>query len=143
MDQIVYLIKTFLLTLMAGRGAFFSLAVLLLFLVLPKRFKCAGATLLEYRHDYAADIFLMIVFISGLVYLLYPNYLDHVESTITSLGLVLERGEELYPFPDQYPYHGLLYGPLLATIQATLIPIGMPILVASKIPGLVAFLISI
>jgi hypothetical protein len=143
MEQITYLTKTFLLTSMSGRGAFFSLMVLLLFLAMPKKIKSATTTLLGYRHDYVATALLAITFVTGLVYLSFPNYLDHVESTIASLGMVLERGEVIYPFPDFYPYHGLLYGPLLATVQTAFTQTGLSVLVASKLPGLIAFLISI
>lgn len=135
--------KAFLLTSMTGRGAFFSLMVLLFFLAMPKKIKSAATNLLSYRHDYVATALLAITFFTGLIYLSFPNYLDHVESTIASLGMVLVRGEVIYPFPDFYPYHGLLYGPLLATVQTAFTQTGLSVLVASKLPGLIAFLISI
>lgn len=143
MEQITYLTKTILLASIYGKGAFFSLIVLLIFLALPKKIKSTTTTLLDYRYDYVAMAFLAVTFITGLAYLLFPNYLDHVESTIASLGTVLERGEAIYPFPDTYPYHGLLYGPLLATVQTVFNQTGMSVLVASKLPGLISFFISI
>lgn len=143
MEQITSLTKMLAVAVMTERGTFFCVTVLFIYTLLPKDIKQKVFGKLQYRFDYAATTLLTAIFIAGIVYLSYPNYLDHLESSITSLGTVLSHGESLYPQPDFYPYHGLLYGPLLATIQAFFSQIGLPILFSSKIPGLIAFLSSI
>jgi hypothetical protein len=120
----------------------FCAALLLCFWLLPQRLKSGVAQLLSYRHDRVAMLLVALLAIGGLVYLAYPNYFDHVESTVAELGLVLQRGEALYPSPDRYPYYGVLYGPALAESQLPLGTMHLPLLLSSKLPGLLAFVIS-
>lgn len=75
-----------------------------------------------------------------LVYLAFPNFIDHFEASIAGQGQVLRSGNDLYPFPDPYPYHGTQYGPLLALIQLVFGSLGLPVIVAAKIPGYLAFI---
>jgi len=124
------------------RGAVFCALLLLCFWLLPQKLRTRVAELLSYRHDRVAMLFTGLLAIGGLVYLAYPNYFDHVESTIAELGLVLQRGEALYPSPDRYPYYGLLYGPALAESQLPLGYLHLPLVLSSKMPGLLAFVIS-
>lgn len=138
-DHVLRLVDYFVIT----RGALFSFLFLSLFLLLPRRIKRQFSNLMEYRYDHTAMVLLATAGIAGLSYLAYPGYIDHVESTIASLGLVVRQGNSLYPLPDPFPFHGLLYGPVLAYTQAFLTPQHWPILLASKLPGLVAFLASV
>jgi hypothetical protein len=62
---------------------------------------------------------------------------------MASLGGVLFRGEDLYPAGDFYPYHGMVYGPALAEMQWVIREIGLPLIFGSKIPGVLAFFISV
>ncbi|MEI8185221.1 MAG: hypothetical protein WCG19_00840 [Chlorobiaceae bacterium] len=94
------------------------------------------------RYDAYAQIYFYIFILLGSLYVFYPNYLDHIESTIAVLGGVMQRGEALYPAPDPYPYHGILYGPALAEIQGLFHWIGLPVMVGSKLPGILAFILA-
>ncbi len=124
------------------RGTVFCAALLLCFWLLPQKLRTRATGLLSYRHDRVAMLLTGLLAIGGLVYLGYPNFFDHVESTIAGLGLVLHRGEALYPSPDRYPYYGVLYGPALAESQLPLDDLHLPVLLSSKLPGLLAFVIS-
>lgn len=77
-------------------------------------------------------------------YALYPNYSDIAGPAMTAVGIALLEGRPLYPGLDDYSFHGMLYGPLLAEIQAAGIYLGsglagLPVMVSSKLPGVLAF----
>ena len=81
----------------------------------------------------------------ALAYALYPNFIDHAEPAMATLGIILLKGRPLYPGLDEYSFHGLLYGPLLFEIQAGAIFLGstlagLPVILSSKLAGLLAFL---
>lgn len=134
--------QLFLLERYETRGALLGTVALLLFLLLSQRLRATASGLLDYRHDRVAMLLIATVAFAGVAYLAYPNYFDHVESTVAWLGLVLRRGAALYPSPDRYPYDGVLYGPGLALSQLPIAALHLPELVGSKLSGLVAFLIS-
>lgn len=80
----------------------------------------------------------------AMVYVLYPNFRDHVEPSMATLGVSLLKGEPLYPSLDDYTFHGLLYGPLLSEIQAGALFVGvslagLPVIISSKLAGVLAF----
>lgn len=100
------------------------------------------SAIFDRRYDTYAKIWFCIFVLLGGFYVFYPNYFDHIESTIAALGGVMRRGEPLYPAPDPYPYHGILYGPALAGIQWLFQGIGLPVIVGSKLPGFLAFVVS-
>ena len=76
-------------------------------------------------------------------YLFYPSYLDHLESTIATLGVIFFNGGQIYPILTDHSLHGLLYGPALTEIQSTFGLLGLPTILSSKIPGVLALIISI
>ena len=81
----------------------------------------------------------------ALAYAFYPNFSDHAEPAMATLGLVLLKGKPLYPALDAYSFHGLLYGPLLAESQAAALFLGsslagLPVLLSSKLAGVFSFL---
>jgi len=124
-------------------GAIICLPAIAIYGVLrePVRRRIEGFT--SYHHDYVAVAFLWIFLFCGILYLVYPNYLDHVESTIAVLGHVLARGDALYPMPDEYPYHGIIYGPALAEIQEIFQTARINTMFSSKMPGVIAFACTI
>lgn len=79
-------------------------------------------------------------------YALHPNFIDHAEPAMTGLGIALIEGRALYPPVDAYTFHGLLYGPLVAEAQAAALrlgeAIGLPVVIASKLPGVAAFVLA-
>lgn len=83
----------------------------------------------------------------ALAYALYPNFFDHAEPAIPGLGMALLEGRPLYPDLSEYSFHGTLYGPLAAEIQAIAIVLGsrlagLPVILASKLAGVLAFLLA-
>ena len=83
----------------------------------------------------------------GLAYAFYPNFLDHAEPAMATLGIALMQGLPLYPPLEDASFRGLLYGPLVAETQAAALYLGatlagLPVLVASKLAGLAAFLLA-
>lgn len=79
----------------------------------------------------------------SICYLLYPSYLDHVSSTIATLGVIYLKGGQIYPDLTEYSMHGLLYGPALSEISAVFSSLGWPVIFSSKIPGVIALNIYI
>ena len=51
-------------------------------------------------------------------YLYCPAFLDHIEASVVSNVHYLLAGRPLYPSLDSYSFSGLLYGPLLAELNA-------------------------
>ena len=76
----------------------------------------------------------------GAAYVLYPNYLDHLEPTVASLGLIFKQGLSIYPALDEYTFHGLIYGPLLSEIQAIFQYFPFDAITNSKLPGFLSLL---
>lgn len=80
----------------------------------------------------------------GLAYTFYPNFIDHAEPAMATLGMVLMQGRPLYPALDVPSFHGLLYGPLVAESQAAAIYLGalagLPVILASKLMGFATLL---
>lgn len=81
----------------------------------------------------------------ALGYAFFPNYSDHAEPAITGLGTALLEGRPLYPGLGEYSFHGVLYGPLSAEIQAAAIYLGtvlagLPVMLSSKLAGVLLFL---
>ena len=80
-----------------------------------------------------------IMAVLALFYLTYPAYLDHTEATIANFGALLRTGGQLYPDLSVYSMHGQLYGPFLSEVQAAIQSLGLPVILASKLTGLLAF----
>jgi hypothetical protein len=143
MEHLATVLKFILLDPFRSRGAIFCLLVLLIYLALPLKIRRLISDRLNLRFDYVAPP-LMFFFVGiAFLYLLYPNYLDHVEATLTSLGGVLERKEALYPGGDRYPYNGIVYSPALAEVQWAIRKFDLPIVFSSKVPAFIAFVSSI
>jgi hypothetical protein len=84
-----------------------------------------------------------LTIIAACSYLFYPGYIDHVESTIATLGIIFNGNEKIYPELTEYSFHGLLYGPALTEIQALFQRFGLPLIGASKLASLISLLISL
>lgn len=144
MELTAAILKFVLVDPVRSRGAIFCLLILLSYLLLPARSKHSIVSYLRLRFDYISIGTLLLYVIIAACYLVYPNYLDHVESTVTSLGGILQRSELIYPAGDLYPYHGgLPYGPILAELQWCVRQLGLPLIFVSKLPGVFAFITSI
>lgn len=120
-------------------GIYAILISILTYLLLPLSLRTAIIQRITFQYDKAALLIASIFVIAAFSYIFYPNYLDHGEATIASLGGIFSRGDLLYPTPDTYPYHGLLYGPVLAEIQAGFRWFNLPTIFGSKIPGFLVF----
>jgi hypothetical protein len=77
----------------------------------------------------------------SILYLTYPNYIDHVEPIVANLGYRFKRGEAVYPPLDSYTFHGIVYGPLLAELEAIFIGVTADPILNSKLPTVLSFVI--
>ena len=123
-------------------GAAFFFPVLSIFLLLPSGIRKRVEKFVNLRFDYFAVIFFYIFILLGVSYVFFPNYQDHVESTIASLGNVMQSGATLYPRIGQFPYNGILYGPALGELQLIFRWFNLPVVVSSKLPGIIALMIT-
>jgi hypothetical protein len=86
---------------------------------------------------------LITVYLAMLVaYLLYPNYLDHVEPTVASIAWLGMHGHALYPNWVSDDVYGLVYGPVLYLLQGLFLLIA-PTITTSKVLGVVSLLIAL
>ena len=127
-----------------GNGAYFILACAAGAILLPSRQRSMPLKL-------PLHLLTRVAFLAyaglALAYFLFPNYSDHAGPAMTGLGMKLLAGRPVYPALDDYSFHGLLYGPLVAEIQAAAIFLGstlggLPVMLASKLPGLVSFVVA-
>jgi hypothetical protein len=76
-----------------------------------------------------------------IVYLLYPNYVDHAQPTVASTAWLGIHGGALYPDWVTGDVYGMAYGPLLFLVSGVPLLLS-PTLMMSKIPGVVSSLIA-
>lgn len=140
MEFIVITIKSLIKYL---GGSFFCFAVILIYALSKFRLNEKVASFFNQMIQYGVIAFFVIFFVSSIFYLFYPNFLNHVEPTVASIGLAMKRGEHIYPLPyGSYPYSGILYGPLLFIIQMFFHRLGLNEIIGSKLPGIIAFAVA-
>lgn len=143
MESLTYLLKLTVHNISMLGGAVFCLLILSIFILLKLNIHGKTSRLIEYACGYSTPVFFFVYLMMGVLYLFYPNYLSHIEPTVAWLGVLLKSGGCLYPVPlGSYPYYGILYGPALFEIQMVFQGLGLPTLVSSKLPGLIAFTLS-
>jgi len=69
-------------------------------------------------------------------YMAYPTHADHVEASVLVLGEHVRRGLPLYPTDLGYTMDGLLYGPLLAVLNALTLSLPLDAFLGSKLLAL-------
>ena len=74
-------------------------------------------------------------FIVLLSYSIYPSYLGHLDSTVATLGVIFQNDGIIYPDLDDFTFHGLLYGPAVAEIQALSQSMGLPLIFSVQNSG--------
>ena len=107
-------------------------------LLIPNRYARQIDTLTK-PLTYAAFLFTAAC---SVLYLFYPNFIDHLEPTITQITLIWMQGGDLYPPMDAQSMHGLLYGPALYWIQFPFLALGNDPILSSKLPSVIAFNIA-
>jgi len=143
MEKIFYLIKSLIKQINFIGGSVFCFFVISIFILFKIKIKDRISIFFKQLFRNFSEVLFVIFIITGIIYLFYPNFLNHVEPTIVTLGLALKKGEAVYPVPvGSYPYNGILYGPASFEIQMIFQSLGIPILTGSKLPGLIAFGIS-
>ena len=75
-------------------------------------------------------------------YLIFPNYFDHAEPTVATIGQIVQAGGLAYPSGDQWQFMGLIYGPGIYISNSIAMLIGDPVL-GSKLPGVLAYIVSL
>ncbi len=125
-----------------GRSALilFAIAALLL------KYTSADRVLLKSSAPFRVASALSIIVIVGYLvvlasYLMYPNYLDHLEATVASISWLSLHGHPVYPNWADGDIYGLLYGPILYILDGSVLLI-YPTLMASKLPSMLALLVA-
>jgi len=85
----------------------------------------------------AATVFLYLGQI--VVYLAYPGYTDHVQTTITVMSYMAIHGGSVYSAPDDAAVYGMPYGPMLFLANGLGLWFDQS-LWGSKLPGIAALL---
>jgi hypothetical protein len=75
----------------------------------------------------------------SVAYLIYPNFIDHLEPTILVITQIWLQAGDIYPPTTAPSMHGLLYGPALYWIQAAFQSSLIDPILSSKLPGVLAF----
>lgn len=141
MDSLFIVIKSFVKAINRINGSIFSFIILVGFALLRIKISERIYVVLKYASKNSVVYFFIIFIISGIFYLFYPTFLNHIEPTVASIGLAMKKGEDVYPLPvGSYPYNGILYGPALFAIQMVFQNLGLPVILGSKLPGLLVFI---
>lgn len=92
-----------------------------------------------------AVLLVMMIYGSWLIgYLVLSTYLDHVEPTVAVISILLHRGEEVYPrLESGSGLYGMIYGPATYFFHAAMLLLGGNSILATKLPGASAVLISL
>jgi hypothetical protein len=73
------------------------------------------------------------------VYLIYPNYVDHGQPTVASIGWLGTHGQSIYPDWVKEDVYGVQYGPVLYLINGLVLALS-PTLAASKLAGVLCLI---
>lgn len=76
-------------------------------------------------------------------YLSYPTHADHVEASVLVLGEHVRRGLPLYPSDLGHTMDGLLYGPLLAALNAVTLSSPIDAFLGSKLLALASTMLAV
>lgn len=122
-------------------GAVFCVTLLFIFRILPTRIRLYIAPkVLDLTRNSSSYFFLLFLLLSVL-YLFYPNYFDHFESSVGNFGRLLHQNQSLYPLDGNFPYNGSVYGPVTAEVQYFIQSFNLPIMFATKLPGILGYLL--
>jgi hypothetical protein len=84
-----------------------------------------GSALSQDKASFVLHTLLLLVSASVLAelvlttwYLFVPGFMDHIEASVASNVHYFRAGLPLYPAPDAYTFHGLVYGPLLYEVNS-------------------------
>jgi hypothetical protein len=86
-----------------------------------------------------ALIVLAFYILTILLYVLYPNYVDHAQPTIATISWLGLHGRPVYPNWETDGAYGEIYGPILFLINGIFLLI-KPTITMSKLPGVMALL---
>ena len=130
--QLIYLLSTF-------QPLQNRLALIYLCLIVAWRFTTTGRAILmsSYVLRFAASVAVVVIasyLLKLASYIIYPNYFDHLQPTVASIGWLGMHGHTLYPDWATGDVYGLLYGPVLFLVNGLALLV-LPTLIASKIPG--------
>ena len=120
-------------------GALFCATLLILVTILPNRLRSKITNWASMLSKNTFTYLFLFFALLSLLYLFYPNYFDHFESSVGNFGQILHQKRPLYPMDGNFPYNGSVYGPVTAEIQYLVQSFQIPIMLASKLPGIIAF----
>jgi hypothetical protein len=88
-------------------------------------------------------IFLSLTYACGAVlYLVYPNYIDHGEPTVAAISWLGVHGHPIYPGWQTEDIYEVPYGPLLFITIGTVLRF-VPTILGSKLAGWTAFVVAL
>ena len=111
---------------------------LLFLIVLPKGWQFSALSSL----NILSKIIFVLALSLAVAYLIFPNYFDHAEPTVATLGQIVQAGGLAYPSGDQWQFMGLIYGPGIYLSNSIAMLVGDPVL-GSKLPGVLAYVVSL
>ncbi|MBL6693309.1 MAG: hypothetical protein ISP94_00385 [SAR86 cluster bacterium] len=124
-------------------GSFFpiTLIFMVVFSMLISKFGFEGFGIRRIvGKDQVFNFFMTAYIALAFAYLIYPNFHDHIESSVSMMSKSLLSGNALYSYSDAWPYSVLVYGPYLFIFEALLLTTGLPIIEASKLLGFLSIL---
>lgn len=110
----------------------------LLLIALPKVWQ---VTVLNSLAILSPICFLLAISIA-LAYLIFPNYFDHAEPTVATIGQIIAAGGIAYPTGDQWQFNGLVYSPGIYIVNSLAVQLNDPVL-GSKLAGALAYIMSL
>ncbi len=111
---------------------------LLFLVVLPKVWQFSALASL----NILSKITFVLALSLAVAYLIFPNYFDHAEPTVATIGQIVQAGGLAYPTGDQWQFIGLIYGPGIYISNSIAMLVGDPIL-GSKLPSVLAYIVSL
>jgi hypothetical protein len=111
---------------------------LLFLVVLPKGWQFSALASL----NILSKITFVLALSLAVGYLIFPNYFDHAEPTVATIGQIVQAGGLAYPSGDQWQFIGLIYGPGIYLSNSIAMLVGDPVL-GSKLPGVLAYIASL
>lgn len=89
-----------------------------------------------------SPICLFLAISIALAYLIFPNYFDHAEPTVATIGQIVATGGIAYPTGDQWQFNGLVYSPGIYVVNSLAVQLADPVL-GSKLAGVLAYIMSL
>ena len=114
---------------------------------LSHRYLAPARTVLKSRRLFRIAVGLGVILtliyaLAAILYLIYPNYIDHAEATVAAISWLGLHGHLIYPNWETGDIYGSPYGPLLFVANGTMLQL-CPTIFGSKLAGWTALLVAL